>query len=1110
MKKKWIRDAIHNGIKTKTWKIMRLSALFIFLFLSQVWAGTGYSQQTKLTLKMNNVRVLDVLDQIEEKSEFYFLFNQKLVDVERKVDVDVREKTIGNILNEVFSGTDVHHQVKDRLIVLTTEKNDFSMETVIQQQNTVSGTVTDDTGQPLPGVTIVIKGTTQGTVTNVDGIYFLTDIPKDATLVFSFVGMLTKEVIVGSQTNINVTMEQDVIGIEEVVAIGYGTQKKSDLTGSVQRANIGMFEDSPNTNILQSLSGSAPGLSIGKTYTTGSEPSMQIRGQNTLSGSTSPLIVLDGMIYRGSVGDINPSDVESVDILKDASSKAVYGAQAANGVIIITTKTGKRQKPMFNISTYYSYQTPANSLRTLNREEFIQAAKDFVWQEAYLAPDYLTENHDFVLTDNVAWQSNILDGYNNGVDYDWVGNCTSPGRVYNTDFSVTGGAEDFTYMISFNYNKQEGWVMNDNYNRKSGRINLKYDITKWLTIGTNSFLSFSDFSGDTPDFSTVARMNPLVTPYVGNAESGEYDPYPNGTYLNPFMNSATVEKNNRNQLMTKAYAVIKVPKIKDLTYTANYSYDYKWQPRVYSNEYMAGLTGNAYGSYSNNTGYIFDNIINYTGQFGDHKISATLLAGIEKRDSYSFTANGTSFTDMTLVYYALETAANQTISSSGWQEQYAYQMARGNYNYKNKYFLTGTIRRDGFSGFAKNKKSAYFPSAGLAWVPSEENFWNDNILFNYAKLRASYGVNGNTVSRYSSIARVSRSNQYVFDGQSVLGQYISSLANNDLSWEKTNSYNFGVDLGFFNNKVMTNIDYYTSKTTDLIWNLSLPQLTGFSSITSNVGEIENKGIEMSLHANNILNAANFKWSFDLFFDSNRNKINKLIGLDSDGDGKEDDLIASGLFIGEAIHSLYDYEVDGIWQISEMDDVPSDSEVGMYKYKDLDGDGDLTPEKDRRVLGRQEPAYSFGVQNTFSYKNLSFSFFIKSIQGGKNGYMKLNEPDHRGGEVLTYMSWYADIDYWTPSNPGATYRRQGGDPREYGGGTYQQRNFIRLQDISLAYDFNKQIIKKIGVDNLKVYLTGKDLITITKWLGWDPETGQGVAMGGYPVMRSVTLGLDIKF
>ncbi len=650
-------------------------------------SANGYSQG-RFALKFKNVALRDALAQIEDESEFRFFYDSEQVDLTKKISVDIKDKKITEILNVLFAGTDLSYEMMDNLILVKSKSASAKpgLPTQAAQQKTVKGKVTDPNGQPLPGVTVIIKGTTSGTVTNANGEYSLTGIPENATLNFSFVGMKAQEIAVAGKTSVDVTMVEDAIGIEEVVAVGYGTQKKSDLTGSVQRANIGMFEDSPNTNILQSLSGSTPGLSIGKTYTTGSEPSMQVRGQNTLSGSTSPLIVLDGMIYRGSVGDINPNDVGSVDILKDASSKAVYGAQAANGVIIITTKSGKRQKPIFNISTYYSYQTPSNSLRTLNRDEFIQAAKDFVWQEAYLAPDYLTENPDFVLTDNVAWQSNILDGYNNGVDYDWVGNCTSPGRIYNTDFSVTGGAEDFTYMISFNYNNQEGWVMNDIYNRKSGRINLKYDITEWLTIGTNSFLSFSDFSGESPDFTWIARMTPLVTPYVDNAESGEYEPYPNGTYLNPFMSSATKEKNIRNQLMTKAYAVIKIPKIKGLTYTANYSYDYKWEPYVYSNEYMSGLTGNAYGSYTNTSGYIFDNIVNYAGQFGDHKISATLLAGIEERDSYSFTADGTGFTDMTLIYYALETAANQTISSSGWKEQYAYQMARANYNYKNKYF----------------------------------------------------------------------------------------------------------------------------------------------------------------------------------------------------------------------------------------------------------------------------------------------------------------------------------------------------------------------------------------------------------------------------------------
>ncbi|HLT94389.1 MAG TPA: SusC/RagA family TonB-linked outer membrane protein, partial [Membranihabitans sp.] len=484
----------------------------------------------------------------------------------------------------------------------------------------LSGRVMDQFGEPLVGVNLIIKGTNRGTASDLDGYFTLEDVDENDVLVVSYVGYITQEIPVGSQQNIRIILLEDVQTLDEVVVVGYGTQKKSDLTGSVQRVNIGLFEGAPNTNILQSLSGIAPGLSVGKTFTTGSEPQLQIRGQNTLSGGTSPLIVLDGMVYRGNIGDINPSDVESVDILKDASSKAVYGAQAANGVIIITTKSGVRQKPTLNVSTYYSHQTPANSLRTLTWEEFLQEARNHSYKKAYLAPDYVVPNPDFVITDNVQWNINTLDGYNKGVDYDWMGSATSPGYIFNTDISVNGGSDDFSYMLSFNYNNQKGWVINDIYNRKSGRINLNYDITNWLTIGTNSFLSFADFSGDSPSFSTIAFMNPLNTPFIGNAEEGEYELYPDGITLNPFIYGASEERNIRSHLMTKAFAIVKVPWVKNLTYTANYSFDYSSYPHVYSNEYIQGGAGRAYGSYSDYNGIIFDNILNFTTQLGNHQI----------------------------------------------------------------------------------------------------------------------------------------------------------------------------------------------------------------------------------------------------------------------------------------------------------------------------------------------------------------------------------------------------------------------------------------------------------------------------------------------------------
>lgn len=1095
------------------------------------------------------IQLAEALTKLSQKYEVFFSYDEKMVrDVEVTYEPD-QYRNIEHALKELLTGTSLRFKIFDNRYIILYEQSQQAisslkgmvrhLESVIDHQEeisqarkngrpieilkrnslkhlqplafTVSGTVVDQNGETLIGVNIQVKGSNKGTATDIDGRFTLEDIDENAVLVISYIGFQTQEVAVAGKSSLNITMISDSQLLDEVVVVGYGTVKKKDLTGAVQSASLDIFSESPNSNILQSLAGSTPGLHVGKTNTAGSSPSIQIRGQNTLGGSTSPLIVLDGMIYRGNIGDINPDDVESVDILKDASSKAVYGSQAANGVILITTKLGTQHKPIFNVSTYYSVQSPANSLRALTRDEYIQAAKDYSWTKAYLAPDYLQENPDFVITDNVAWLENVQDGYNKGIDYNWIENSTSPGHLLNTSMSVTGGEKDFTYMVSFNYNDQKGWVMNDKYSRKTARINLKYDINEWLTIGTNSFGGFSDYSGDPPSFSSIAFMPPLITPYRGNEMSGELEPYPNGFgTLNPFMYSATDERNVRNQLMAKVYTNITIPQIKGLKYTGNYSYDHRWQPRVYFNEYLAGLTGDSYGQYSGNSGFIFDNILNYENQFGDHSINATLLAGIEERNGYSFGAYGTNFDNSVLSYYSIGSAKTQEISSGGYEEKYSYQMARLGYNYKYKYLLTGTLRKDGFSGFSKNNKFGYFPAIGIGWIISEEDIFKNNFLLSYLKLRASYGVNGNTVSRYSSLARISKSNQYVFDGESAIVQYITTLPNNELTWEKTSSYNFGIDVGLFEDKLMTNIDFYTSSTKDLLWDLALPELTGFNSIKSNVGEITNRGIEALVSANNVLNSSRVNWSFDLFFDANNNKIKSLIGLDRDGDNKEDDLISSNLFIGESIGTLYDYEISGIWQINESDDIPSDSEPGMYKYRDLNNDGKLTPEDDRKIIGRTEPAYSFAIQNSLTYNNFSLNIFIKSIQGGKNGYMKLNEPDHRGDVILTVRSWYADVDYWTPSNPDAVYRRQGGDARAFGNGTYQQRNFIRLQDISLSYTFSQKVLQSANIEGLKLYLSGKDLVTITDWLGWDPETGQGVAFGGYPVMKSISFGIDLKF
>ncbi|MEK6481191.1 TonB-dependent receptor [Catalinimonas sp. 4WD22] len=995
----------------------------------------------------------------------------------------------------------------------------------LAQSNTVSGTITDDENNPIPGVNIIVKGTTTGTVSDVDGKYSLQVADQNVTLVFSSIGYVREEIALNGRSVIDLALSQDITSLSEVVVVGYGTQKREDLTGSLVSAPLEAFEESPNTNVLQSLSGSVPGINIGQTSTAGEEPDIQIRGQSSINGNQEPLIVLDGIIYRGRIADINPRDIASVDVLKDASSKAVYGAQAANGVVLITTKNGKSaQKPIINYSGYYTTQTPANELTPLGREGFLKKARDIDWENGFLAPDYTQENPDWTLENDTGFFPPLLEGLANGTDYDWYDEVTDPGFITDHQLSVRGSSDKSSYFLSGGYTNQKGWMLNDKYRRVTARINVDTEITEWLTIGANTFGSFSDYSGESPQLAQLPQMSPLAAP---RDENGELIINPLGdNRLNPFLQSASDDRDLRNNLSGIFYAQLRIPQIEGLSYRANFSNNYRWDALSSANPYDEGQAGRAIKINRATYDMLFDNIVNYKREFGNHHLDVTFLYGFNKINFDENRAEGTNFSNLTLSYNSLEQAVIQRIYSAAWEESYLYQMGRINYDFKNKYLLTATLRRDGFSGFSENNKFGLFPSLGLGWVLSEENFLANAANINFLKIRASYGINGNLTSRYSSLAQVSAGaeSQYVFGdgGSTVNGQRMSSLSNPDLSWERTSGINLGVDFEVLNSRVSGSIDYYQSTTTDLLWNFVLPEITGFENIASNVGEISNTGLEAILNTSPV-RTGNFSWDLAFNFASNNNRIETLLGLDRDGDGQEDDLIANGLFIGEPIGAIYGYVVDGIWQVDEAEEIPDGFAPGLYKLRDLDGDGNITPQGDRTILGREEPAYQFGIQNTLRYKDFAFKFFIKSIQGGNDGYLGLNNPWDGGyGTPGTAQAsnWFAEIDYWTPSNPDAIYRRSGPDA-SIGGQRYFARNFVRLQDISLSYNLRSSLTERIGLQSLKVFISGKNLITLTDWEGWDPETGQGLGANqqvgddnsrlrsALPVMRGFTLGLDIS-
>lgn len=1094
----------------KILRLMKLTVFFILISVGCVLAGKTYSQTKTLTLQVENSTVKEVLAEIEKQSEFRIMYSGKFVDVDREVSLDVKNQKIESVLNTLFAGTDVSYTVRDRFIVLVTPELMVESMLAVTQQKAVSGRVTDSEGQPLPGVTIVIKGTTQGTVTNSDGNYSLTNIPKDATLVFSFVGMRTQEVVVENQTTINITMEFDAIGIEEVVAIGYGTMKKSDLTGSVSSARIIDLQQAPNVSIGQSLQGIIPGLNVGAVNTAGADPVMTIRGQTTLSGNQDVLIVLDGIIFTGSLSSLNPNDIASIDVLKDASSTAIYGAQAANGVLLITTKRGHTDKPRINISSQFSTQNPAIVLTPMNREEFIQKNKEVMWQQAYLEPSYSTPNPDFDFKLEALLPPHWT-GYDNGTSYDWWDAGTRKGLILENQISVSGQTDFVNYLFSGGYTKQNAFIKGDNFDRKTIRINLESRVRPWLLLGVQSFGSFNDYSGQTPSMGQLLRQNPLTVPYD---EEGKLIVNPNDNLdLNPFIGTVNVDADKRNSFFGNFYGEIQFPFIKGLSYRINYGHNYRITNQYNSSLYEAGQTGRAVKSERFYYDYTLDNILTYSRSFSDkHDLNLTFLYGAIERKNSTTEAEATGFARLSLGYNSIQQGNLQYTRSGAWDEALLYQMGRINYKYNGKYLFTGTIRRDGYSGFSEENKYGYFPSMALGWIISEESFL-DASWVDILKLRVSYGANGNMINRYASLAQVTPNIAYIFGdgGTTEFGQQVTTMGNSNLKWEKTVGFNYGTDFVFFKGRLTGNIDYYNTTTNDLLYNVSIPTMTGFSEITTNLGEIQNKGIEIILTPV-FVQTKDLKWDISFNFSRNVNSIKKLVGLDADGDGVEDNLVASNLFIGESIGAVYGYELDGFYQIG--DERPAAYPTGTYRIVDQNGDEEISPE-DRIILGREEPAYRISAFNSLIYRNLTLRVLVNSIQGGRNSYLGPNDP---GSGMLTSgaetnalrYNFVKEFDFWTPSNPNAVFRH----PTSAGGidpVLYFDRSFVRLQDISLSYNFNSKFSDKLNIADLNIFISGKNLATWTNWVGWDPELGYGLnPSNALPVLKSYSIGLNLTF
>lgn len=971
------------------------------------------------------------------------------------------------------------------------------------QDRMIKGTVVDQAGDPLPGVTVSILGTTIGTATDLDGNYTLS-VPEGATLVFSFIGFVSQNTVVGNQTVVNITLAEDISSLEEVVVVGYGTQKKRDVTGAVNSIDNTKNETLPNTNVIQAMRGTVPGLSISAGGNAGSGNAISIRGQNSLAGNNNALIVVDGIIYNGQLGNLNPNDIASIDVLKDASSAAIFGAKAANGVVLITTKKGTTEKPSIQFNSYVGTQDFLMTLDFESPEEYVQKKINYQKTLAYrgVAPEPDISNPvQYLNRDEV-------ENYNNGRIIDPIEKITQSAPIQSYNLNIGARTDRTSYYVAGSWTDQQGKVMGDQFKRASMRINLETEVTDWLKFGTNSSLSFVDVSNSAASLSNAFWLSPYATWYLDPEETVlNPSPMTDGLVGNPLMPTLNTLTNQRRDLFGIFYGEIAVPFIEGLTYRFTYSNNIITQKNYsFTPSFNAGginRVSSASNVITESQDMYLENLVKYNRNFAnDHEIDVTLLYNYNYANTDILTANSNTFPTDILNYYSLSLGENQTTDASYSDYRAIAMMARVNYKFKNRYLLTLTGRRDGASAFSANHKFAFFPSMALGWIMTDERFLVNNSVFDFLKLHLSYGANGNQgINRYQSLSRIVPGGgyNYIFGGETAFGIAKSSMGNPDLKWETTYATNLGIDFETLQNRLIGNINLYNSNTKDLIVTRRIPTLNGFGNILSNLGAVNNKGIEVMLNSINIRNQ-NVEWTTGFNIARNVNKITKLYG-EMDEDGNELDDISNSWFIGKSVNAYYNYTIDGVYQIG--DDIPAGFRAGDYRLRDLDGDGLITPEGDRSIIGYNVPDFTYGFNTTLRYKNFSLFAQITGSHGGVR---------NNGGLFLPTSSWTyrvrdQNIDWWTPENPSNQFSSLDYQ-NSHSVYILQSTSFVRVQDVSLTYSFAPSVLERLKMSNFQIYVSSKNPVLITDWKGWDPET-TGSGRGQYPTMKSFTLGVNLS-
>ena len=998
-------------------------------------------------------------------------------------------------------------------------------------QKTVTGTVKDATGEPMIGVSVVVDGTTIGGVTNLDGNFTIQKVPNNAVLKISYVGYKEQKVSVAGKTSVNVVMQEDAMGLDEVVVVGYGTMKKKDLTGAVASIKPADIAQVAAPDAMQAMQAKVPGLDLlSGDGQAGSSVSITLRGNRSITASNSPLIIVDGVEYSGNL-DIPASDIESMDILKDASSTAIYGTKGANGVIIITTKRGQAGKTRVNFSAYLAMKSPTSAVKSMYGQTEVQRWIDRANYQADLTSgnwgsSNLTADDVFGAT-TIAGNDNykVVDLIAKGDYTDWYDTILQNSTSQNYEASVSGGNEKTNFSVSLAAMYDKGLLKHDKMDRYNGRLNVDHIINKYFKVGGSMAFTYrSHDARNASVFNAARKMTSITQAYK---EDGSINETPNVWYtahVNPLMDEGDNYKHHIESTRYIGSAYLQITPITGLSLKSQLAADRRNRRVGQYNDYQsAGRYQAPSTTYMSNawdawTILTWQNTANYNITLNE-KHDLGFLLGHELRQDvreglgYNGTAGKEHYYNQQF-YDVTKISSDQTPSSSYTKQAMLSFFGRVNYTLMNRYLFSASLRADGSSVLAEGKKWGYFPSVSAGWRISEERFmegaksWLDNL-----KLRAAWGISGNAaVSPYQTLATVSATTPGSSDSFIPM-----SMSNTDLSWETTSSINIGLDFGIIGGRINGTIDYYSTKTKDLLYYKSAPASSVFTSVLSNIGESKGHGIEVGINALAV-KTKNFTWDINASYTNQHDEIVKLAdGLERNIDG------TTGLIVGEALSAYYDYETNGIWNVGEYEQYVADYQAkgieftaplnnygtpGTMKIVDQNGDGKIS--EDDKIVYKRTPDHILGLTNTFSYKDFALSVQCMARLGGyfafdKNNALGLNDGD---------ANW-ADVDYWTPTNTSAKFPSPGTNGTGYSNLyttymsslLYEKNNFFKIKDITLSYNVNKKWLKSIRMESAKVYCSMKNYFTFASVDDYDPERGGSI---NWPLAKQVVVGVNVSF